>query len=57
LNERIILLSAKSSIKLTPSAFTDPFQYIDKDETQLDVKGYMEYFTKQSEQNPGFKVI
>jgi hypothetical protein len=42
---------------LTPAAFTDPFQYVDKDETQLDVKGYVEYFTKQMEQNPGFKVI
>jgi hypothetical protein len=42
---------------LTPAAFTDPFQYVDEDETQLDVKGYVEYFTKQKEQNPGFKVI
>jgi hypothetical protein len=33
-----------------------PFQYTDKDETSEDVSKYKKYFTKKTDENPGFKV-
>ncbi|XP_052072384.1 VWFA and cache domain-containing protein 1-like isoform X13 [Mytilus californianus] len=46
---------AQSATKFTPSAFSNPFQYIDETETGLDVKEYTDYLTRKSFQNPGFK--
>ena len=46
----------RSSVKFTPSAFKNPFQYTDKDETSEDVSNYIRYFTKKPAENPGFKV-
>jgi hypothetical protein len=46
----------KTSVKFIPSAFENPFQYIDRDETAVDVNNYKKYFTKKTDDNPGFKV-
>lgn len=46
----------RSSVKFTPSAFKNPFQYTDKDETSEDVSNYKKYFTRKTNENPGFKV-
>jgi hypothetical protein len=46
----------RSSVKFAPSAFKNPFQYTDKDETSEDVSKYKKYFTKKTDENPGFKV-
>ncbi|XP_063448509.1 VWFA and cache domain-containing protein 1-like [Mytilus trossulus] len=53
-NARSVTLE-RSSIKFSPSAFVSPFQYTDKDETGEDVYKYKQYFTTDSEENPGFK--
>ncbi|XP_071178164.1 VWFA and cache domain-containing protein 1-like isoform X2 [Mytilus edulis] len=45
---------AQSAIKFTPSAFSNPFQYIDETETAQDVREYTDYLTRKSFQNPGF---
>jgi len=46
----------RTSVKFAPSAFKNPFQYTDKDETSEDVSNYKKYFTKKTDENPGFKV-
>ncbi|XP_063433766.1 VWFA and cache domain-containing protein 1-like [Mytilus trossulus] len=45
---------AHSSVKFTPTAFENPFQFIDRDETAEDVTKYKNYITSTSS-NPGFK--
>ncbi|CAC5416929.1 unnamed protein product [Mytilus coruscus] len=45
---------AQSATKFTPSAFSNPFQYIDETETGLDVREYADYLTGKKDQNPGF---
>ena len=51
---RLVTLD-RSSVKFAPSAFKNPFQYTDKDETSEDVSKYKKYFTKKTDENPGFK--
>ncbi|VDI55121.1 Hypothetical predicted protein, partial [Mytilus galloprovincialis] len=43
-----------SSVMFTPSAFQNPFQFIDSDETAEDVTKYKNYITSTGS-NPGFK--
>ncbi|VDI64280.1 Hypothetical predicted protein [Mytilus galloprovincialis] len=52
-NSRKVTL-AQSAVKFTPSAFSNPFQYIDETETELDVREYTAYLTRKKDQNPGF---
>ncbi|CAC5416932.1 unnamed protein product [Mytilus coruscus] len=52
-NNRKVTL-AQSATKFTPSAFSNPFQYIDETETELDVREYTDYLTRKKDQNPGF---
>ncbi|XP_052072380.1 VWFA and cache domain-containing protein 1-like isoform X9 [Mytilus californianus] len=52
-NNRKVTL-AQSATKFTPSAFSNPFQYIDETETGLDVREYTDYLTRKKDQNPGF---
>ncbi|XP_076102403.1 VWFA and cache domain-containing protein 1-like [Mytilus galloprovincialis] len=44
-----------SSVKFTQSAFQNPFQFIDSDETAEDVSKYTNFITSTGS-NPGFKV-
>ena len=50
------LLSAKSTVKLTPDAFIDPYQYTGIKETQVTVQQYKEYLSGERSINPGLKV-
>ncbi|CAG2243396.1 unnamed protein product [Mytilus edulis] len=47
--------SDRSSVKFSQSAFQNPFQYLDRDETAEDVTNYGNYLTRQKLTNPGFK--
>ncbi|XP_052058299.1 VWFA and cache domain-containing protein 1-like isoform X2 [Mytilus californianus] len=46
---------AHSSVKFTPTAFQNPFQFLDSDETALNVTKYKNYITATTSSNPGFK--
>ena len=50
------LLSAKSTVKLTPDAFIEPYQYTGIKETQVTVQQYKEYLSGERSINPGLKV-
>ncbi|XP_022331682.2 VWFA and cache domain-containing protein 1-like [Crassostrea virginica] len=46
---------AKSTVKLTPDAFIEPYQYTGIKETQVTVQQYKEYLSGERSINPGLK--
>ncbi|XP_078333915.1 VWFA and cache domain-containing protein 1-like isoform X2 [Crassostrea virginica] len=46
---------AKSTVKLTPDAFTEPYLYTGIQETQVRVQQYKEYLSEERSINPGLK--
>ncbi|KAL9960894.1 hypothetical protein ACROYT_G034402 [Oculina patagonica] len=47
--------SAGTVVKFSPEAFTDPFNYLDLNETTSSVNAYHAYMTRKRAPNPGFK--
>jgi len=52
---RFSLITERSTVQLTSFAFNDPSRYLDKQETESDVFAYVNYFTRKTFSNPGFK--
>ena len=50
------LPTAKSSVKLTPDAFIEPYLYTGVKETELKVQQYKDYLSGERSTNPGLKV-
>lgn len=49
-------ISDRSCVKFSQAAFENPFQYLDRDETSVDISKYKDFLTKTSVTNPGFHV-